>query len=72
VLTRICLTALPLVLACAAPARAQDAAIGPAAADEVEVAPTVDDATDQAIEFSSDRLEYDDRTGLVTASAASA
>ena len=67
-LTRICLTALPLVLACAAPARAQDAATGPAATAEVDVAATTADATEEAIEFSSDRLEYDDRTGLVTAS----
>lgn len=63
-LTRICLTALPLVLACAAPARAQDTeTLTPAAPPT-----TVDVPTDTPVEFSSDSLEYDESADRVTAS----
>lgn len=59
---------MPLVLMCAsAPARAQEAA--PAAPAEPVAPPPVAIATaGEAVEFSSDRLEYDQARNLVTAS----
>jgi len=61
--TRICLAAMPLVLSCVTPALAQDES-----AAEVESAAQVSASDSEAVEFSSDRLEYDQDRDIVTAS----
>ena len=63
--TRTCLTAMPIVLGCSAPAWAQDASTAPASAAPAEAAAP---ELDPAIEFSSDALEYDQARDVVTAS----
>ena len=69
--TLLSLTALPIVLGCAAPAWAQDAGAGSDIPIPVNAAPALADAApelDPAIEFSSDALEYDQGRDVVTAS----